>query len=137
MAGRPVYFVEVTDMSAAKARQVVLAARPQGNPRLIDFRLEETAIPAPGPGQVLLRVQYLSLDPYMCRRLATHDGRGLWVRRLRLLGMRRRMFQMQRAVLEVLIGLFTASQNRRFYERRGFEFLDDVHPMTSLTSRRG
>jgi hypothetical protein len=44
---------------------------------------------------------------------------------------------MQRAVLEVLIGLFTASQNRRFYERRGFEFLDDVHPMTSLTSRRG
>jgi len=74
MAGRPVYFVEVTDMSAAKARQVVLAARPQGNPRLTDFRLEETAIPAPGPGQVLLRVQYLSLDPYMRRRMYDRES---------------------------------------------------------------
>jgi NADPH-dependent curcumin reductase CurA len=56
-------------MSAAKARQIVLAARPQGKPRLTDFRLEETAIPTPGPGQILLRVQYLSLDPYMRGRM--------------------------------------------------------------------
>jgi NADPH-dependent curcumin reductase len=56
-------------MSATKARQIVLAARPQGKPRLADFRLEETAIPTPGPGQVLLRVQYLSLDPYMRGRM--------------------------------------------------------------------
>ena len=60
-------------MSGTKARQIVLAARPQGKPRLTDFRLEETAIPAPGPGQVLLRVQYLSLDPYMRGRM---DDRG-------------------------------------------------------------
>ena len=52
-------------MSATKARQIVLAARPQGKPRLTDFRLEETAIPTPGSGQFLLQVQYLSLDPYM------------------------------------------------------------------------
>jgi NADPH-dependent curcumin reductase CurA len=56
-------------MSATKARQIVLAARPQGKPRLTDFRLEETAIPTPGPGQVLLQVQYLSLDPYMRGRM--------------------------------------------------------------------
>ena len=56
-------------MSATKASQIVLAARPQGKPRLSDFRLEETAIPTPGPGQVLLRVQYLSLDPYMRGRM--------------------------------------------------------------------
>jgi NADPH-dependent curcumin reductase CurA len=56
-------------MSATKARQIVLAARPQGKPRLTDFRLEETAIPTPGPGQVLLRVKYLSLDPYMRGRM--------------------------------------------------------------------
>jgi NADPH-dependent curcumin reductase CurA len=62
-AGCPAYFVEAADMSATKSRQIVLAARPQGKPRLTDFRLEETAIPTPGPGQVLLRVQYLSLDP--------------------------------------------------------------------------
>ena len=56
-------------MSATKARQIVLDARPQGGPRLTDFRLEETAIPTPGPGQALLRVQYLSLDPYMRGRM--------------------------------------------------------------------
>jgi NADPH-dependent curcumin reductase len=56
-------------MTEAKARQIVLAARPQGKPRLTDFRLEETQIPAPGAGQVLLEVQYLSLDPYMRGRM--------------------------------------------------------------------
>src|SRR6476646_8866243 len=61
--------MEAPDMSATKARQIVLAARPQGEPRLTDFRLEETAIPTPGPGQVLLQVQYLSLDPYMRGRM--------------------------------------------------------------------
>jgi hypothetical protein len=30
-------------MSGTKAHQIVLAARPQGKPRLTDFRLEETA----------------------------------------------------------------------------------------------
>src|SRR5258705_10317166 len=53
------------DMTEAKPRQIVLAARPQGKPKLTDFRLEETTIPTPGAGQVLLQVQYLSLDPYM------------------------------------------------------------------------
>ena len=56
-------------MNTAKARQIVLAARPQGQPQLTDFRLEETAIPTPGDGQILLRVQYLSLDPYMRGRM--------------------------------------------------------------------
>src|SRR4029077_206953 len=61
--------MEALDMSATKARQIVLAARPQGEPRLTDFRLEETAVPTPGPGQVLLQAQYLSLDPYMRGRM--------------------------------------------------------------------
>ena len=56
-------------MTEAKARQIVLAARPQGKPQLTDFRLEETAIPTPTSGQVLLRVEYLSLDPYMRGRM--------------------------------------------------------------------
>jgi NADPH-dependent curcumin reductase CurA len=56
-------------MSSTKARQIVLAARPQGKPRLTDFRLEETQTPTPGAGQVLLQVQYLSLDPYMRGRM--------------------------------------------------------------------
>jgi len=61
-------------MSASKACQIVLAARPQGKPRVADFRLEETAIPTPGPGQVLLRVQYLSLDPYMRGRMDDRES---------------------------------------------------------------
>jgi NADPH-dependent curcumin reductase len=56
-------------MSSNTARQIVLAARPQGKPRLTDFRLEETQIPTPVAGQVLLQVQYLSLDPYMRGRM--------------------------------------------------------------------
>jgi NADPH-dependent curcumin reductase CurA len=51
------------------ARQIVLAARPHGRPKPSDFRLEETTIPTPSAGQVLLRVQYLSLDPYMRNRM--------------------------------------------------------------------
>jgi NADPH-dependent curcumin reductase len=56
-------------MTAAKARQIVLAARPQGRPKPSDFRLEETEIPTPSAGEVLLQVQYLSLDPYMRGRM--------------------------------------------------------------------
>jgi len=46
-------------------RRVVLAARPRGVPTPHDFRIEATALPTPDVGQVLLRTQYLSLDPYM------------------------------------------------------------------------
>jgi NADPH-dependent curcumin reductase len=57
------------NMTDARAHQIVLAARPHGKPQLTDFRLEETAVPTPRAGQVLLRVQYLSLDPYMRGRM--------------------------------------------------------------------
>src|SRR4051794_28668267 len=50
-------------------RRIVLAARPSGLPKLSDLRLEEAPIPEPQDGEVLLRVQYLSLDPYMRGRM--------------------------------------------------------------------
>ena len=56
-------------MTLSIARQIVLAARPQGKPQLTDVRLEETAIPTPRAGQLLLGVQYLSRDPYMRGRM--------------------------------------------------------------------
>ena len=56
-------------MTLSIARQIVLVARPQGTPQLPDFLLEETAIPTPAAGQLLLGVQYLSLDPYMRGRM--------------------------------------------------------------------
>jgi hypothetical protein len=63
------YIYKVFDMNETKARQIILAARPQGRPKLSDFRLEETPIPTPSEGQILLKVQYLSLDPYMRGRM--------------------------------------------------------------------
>jgi ribosomal protein S18 acetylase RimI-like enzyme len=32
----------------------------------------------------------------------------------------------------VIVGLFTASDNREFYQRHGFEFHSDIHAMTRL-----
>lgn len=46
-------------------RQIVLAARPVGYPKETDFNLVEAPMPTPGPGQLLIRIIYLSLDPYM------------------------------------------------------------------------
>jgi NADPH-dependent curcumin reductase CurA len=56
-------------MSETTIRQIVLAARPKGPVRPTDFRLEESSIANPGAGEMLLRVQYLSLDPYMRGRM--------------------------------------------------------------------
>ncbi|MFF8802325.1 MULTISPECIES: NADP-dependent oxidoreductase [unclassified Methylobacterium] len=51
-------------------RRIVLAARPHGEPRPEHFRLEEGRMPAPKPGEVLLRTRWLSLDPYMRGRMS-------------------------------------------------------------------
>ncbi len=51
-------------------RQVLLAARPEGEPRDSDFRLAEGPVPEPGDGQVLCRTIYISLDPYMRGRMS-------------------------------------------------------------------
>ena len=51
-------------------RRFILAERPTGEPTLATLRLETAPIPAPGPGQMLLRTEYLSLDPYMRGRMS-------------------------------------------------------------------
>jgi NADPH-dependent curcumin reductase len=53
-------------------RRIVLASRPVGAPTAGNFRVESAALPTPGPGQVLLRTLFLSLDPYMRGRMS--DG---------------------------------------------------------------
>ncbi len=50
--------------------QRIVLARPVGLvPVLEDFRLEEAPMPVPGPGQVLVRVDHVSLDPYIASAL--------------------------------------------------------------------
>ncbi|WP_029005625.1 NADP-dependent oxidoreductase [Azorhizobium doebereinerae] len=52
------------------ARQIVLASRPHGRPAPENFRLETVPMPVPGAGELLLKVRYLSLDPYMRGRMS-------------------------------------------------------------------
>jgi len=52
------------------ARRIVLASRPVGEPKPSDFRLEDFPVPQPGPGELLLRTKFLSLDPYMRGRMS-------------------------------------------------------------------
>ena len=51
-------------------RCIVFAGLPHGKPVSENFRLENTPIPEPTEGQVLLRTEYLSLDPYMRGRMS-------------------------------------------------------------------
>jgi len=50
-------------------RQFQLAARPVGLPKESDFKLVEVPLPAPQPGEVLVKTVYLSVDPYMRGRI--------------------------------------------------------------------
>jgi NADPH-dependent curcumin reductase CurA len=46
-------------------RQVVLAARPIVDPKTSDFAVQDAPIPEPGPNQILVRVLWHSIDPYV------------------------------------------------------------------------
>lgn len=50
-------------------RSVVLKSRPRGEPTPDDFGIVEDAIPKAGPGEVVTRTLFLSIDPYMRGRL--------------------------------------------------------------------
>ena len=52
------------------SRQIVLAQRPKGEPDDNTLRLETVDIPKPAKDQMLLRNEYLSLDPYMRGRMS-------------------------------------------------------------------
>ena len=53
-----------------KNHQIVLAARPEGEPRPDHFRIVESDLPKPADGQVLVKTLWLSLDPYMRGRMS-------------------------------------------------------------------
>ena len=56
-------------MTEGTNRRVLLVRRPRGEPVPEDFRVEESPVPEPGPGEVLARTIWLSLDPYMRGRM--------------------------------------------------------------------
>ena len=56
--------------TATQNRRFVLAERPKGEPTPATLRLDVEPVPAPGADQMLLRTEYLSLDPYMRGRMS-------------------------------------------------------------------
>jgi NADPH-dependent curcumin reductase CurA len=52
-----------------RSREIHLAARPSGEPKPSDFRLVDVEVPDPGPGEVLVRNHWMSVDPYMRGRM--------------------------------------------------------------------
>src|SRR6202162_5124790 len=50
-------------------KQVLLASRPKGAVTEDNFRFVEVPVAKPGPGEVLIRNEWLSLDPYMRGRM--------------------------------------------------------------------
>lgn len=53
----------------ARNKQVLLASRPSGWVEESNFRIVETEMPKPGPGELLVKNVWLSLDPYMRGRM--------------------------------------------------------------------
>lgn len=51
-------------------QRIVLNSRPVGAPKPENFRLEDCPLPSLEVGQVLLKTEYLSLDPYMRGRMS-------------------------------------------------------------------
>jgi NADPH-dependent curcumin reductase CurA len=60
-------------------RRVTLAERPVGFPKESDFALDEAEAPTAGPGAVLSRLLWVSVDPYQRGRMSTQRSyaRGL------------------------------------------------------------
>ena len=51
-------------------KSVVLKHRPRGAPSADDFEVRDDAVPTPGPGEVVTRTIWLSIDPYMRGRVS-------------------------------------------------------------------
>lgn len=58
----------------ADNRRYHLAQRPEGTPDADTFDLREAERPEPGPGQALVRLLYLSVDPYMRGRMRARES---------------------------------------------------------------
>ncbi len=61
-------------MSAQKSREIRLKKRPVGMPSHADFELAETSVADAGPGQVLVRNIFMSVDPYMRGRMVDRES---------------------------------------------------------------
>lgn len=52
-----------------KTKRILLSRRPSGLPDNEDFTVDAIDLPQPGAGEMLLKIKYLSVDPYMRNRM--------------------------------------------------------------------
>jgi len=55
-------------------RRWLLASYPEGLPKLDNWSMDTQPVPDPGPGQILVRTKWLSVDPYMRGRISPAPG---------------------------------------------------------------
>lgn len=61
-------------MTALKSREIRLKSRPSGVPANVNFEMATVEVPAPGPGEVLVRNVWMSVDPYMRGRMIERES---------------------------------------------------------------
>ena len=61
-------------MIALKSREIRLKRLPQGLPAAADFEIAEVELAPPGPGELLVRNLWLTVDPYMRGRMTGKDS---------------------------------------------------------------
>ncbi|MEO1475118.1 MAG: NADP-dependent oxidoreductase [Pseudomonadota bacterium] len=61
-------------MSTLTSREWALAERPVGEPKPSDFQLKTVEIPAPSDGQIQVRNDWMSVDPYMRGRMMDRES---------------------------------------------------------------
>jgi NADPH-dependent curcumin reductase CurA len=61
-------------MKDASNRRWLLRQFPEGNPTIDTWQLEQSSVPEPGPGQILVHARFLSVDPYMRGRISLVPG---------------------------------------------------------------
>jgi NADPH-dependent curcumin reductase CurA len=61
-------------MQSSVNRRWLLAKYPEGIPALDTWKLDTQPVPEPGPGQILVRAKWLSVDPYMRGRMSPAQG---------------------------------------------------------------
>jgi NADPH-dependent curcumin reductase CurA len=57
-----------------QSREIRLASRPVGTPAAANFDIASVELPAPGPGQILVRNTWMSVDPYMRGRMYDRES---------------------------------------------------------------
>lgn len=59
----------------------LLKGYPEGMPTVDNWTMDEQPVPDPGPGQILVKAKWLSVDPYMRGRIspATNYTKGIGI----------------------------------------------------------